>query len=50
MPAGAVIDPADLVSVALDGLEAGEVEIFDSLGRKAKEYLSGPPTSFPFAV
>ncbi|MCG7593874.1 SDR family NAD(P)-dependent oxidoreductase [Mycobacterium sp. PSTR-4-N] len=47
---GAVIDPADLVSVALDGLEAGEVEIFDALGRKAKESLSGPPTSFPFAV
>ncbi|TRW81448.1 SDR family NAD(P)-dependent oxidoreductase [Mycolicibacterium sp. 018/SC-01/001] len=47
---GAVIDPADLVTVALDGLEADEVEIFDSLGRTAKQALSGPPISFPFAV
>ncbi len=47
---GAVIDPADLVTVALDGLEAGEVEIFDALGRKAKALLSGPPTAFPFEV
>ncbi|MEH3143201.1 MAG: SDR family NAD(P)-dependent oxidoreductase [Mycobacterium kyogaense] len=47
---GAVIDPADLVTMALDGLEAGEVEIFDALGRKAKEMLSGPPVAFPFEV
>lgn len=49
-PEGSVIDPADLVAVALDGLEAGEVEILDALGHTAKETLSGPPSSFPFAV
>lgn len=49
-PEGSVIDPADLVAVALDGLEAGEVEILDALGHTAKKTLAGPPSSFPFAV
>ncbi|WP_224392466.1 SDR family NAD(P)-dependent oxidoreductase [Pseudonocardia sp. ICBG1293] len=36
-------DPADLVRLALDGLEPGEVEILDGLGARAKAALSGPP-------
>ncbi|WNG85338.1 SDR family NAD(P)-dependent oxidoreductase [Mycobacterium sp. ITM-2016-00317] len=42
-PDGAVIDPADLVRLALDGLEAGEIEIMDPLAIEAKATLSGPP-------
>jgi len=47
-PDGAVTDPADLVRLALDGLERDEVEIFDTLGRRAKETLAGPPVNFAF--
>ncbi|MGE2730759.1 SDR family NAD(P)-dependent oxidoreductase [Mycolicibacterium vaccae] len=43
---GAVIDPADLVRLALDGLEAGQIEILDPLAAAAKETLSGPPRAF----
>jgi NAD(P)-dependent dehydrogenase (short-subunit alcohol dehydrogenase family) len=43
---GAVIDPADLVRLALDGLEAGEIEIMDPLAVEAKAALSGPPRVF----
>jgi NAD(P)-dependent dehydrogenase (short-subunit alcohol dehydrogenase family) len=39
----AMTDPADLVRLALDGLEAGEIEILDGLGATAKATLSGPP-------
>lgn len=43
---GAVIDPADLVRLALDGLEAGEIEIMDPLAIEAKATLAGPPRAF----
>ncbi len=42
----ALIGPADLVRLALDGLEAGEIEIMDRIGAAAKATLSGPPTPF----
>ena len=45
-PVGAVMDPADLVALALDGLEAGSVEILDPLGVEAKATLAGPPRAF----
>lgn len=45
--ARAVIDPADLVRLALDGLEAGDVEILDPIGAEAKAMLAGPPQTFP---
>ncbi|SBS76068.1 Short-chain dehydrogenase/reductase SDR [uncultured Mycobacterium sp.] len=45
-PEGAVTDPADLARLALDGLEAGDVEILDRLGAAAKATLSGPPRAF----
>jgi NAD(P)-dependent dehydrogenase (short-subunit alcohol dehydrogenase family) len=40
---GALIEPADLVRLALDGLQAGEVEVLDPLGVQAKAKLAGPP-------
>lgn len=43
---GAVIDPADLVRLALDGLEAGEIEILDPMAVEAKATLAGPPQAF----
>jgi len=43
---GVVMDPADLVRLALDGLEAGEIEILDSLAVEAKASLAGPPRAF----
>lgn len=42
----AMNDPAELVRLALDGLEAGEVEILDRYGREAKASLAGPPRAF----
>ena len=45
-PDGAVMDPADLVRLALDGLEAGDIEILDPIGVEAKAALSGPPRAF----
>jgi short-subunit dehydrogenase len=42
-PEGAVTEPDALVELALDGLEAGEIEIADALGLKAKATLAGPP-------
>ncbi|WP_396927544.1 SDR family NAD(P)-dependent oxidoreductase [Mycolicibacterium sp.] len=45
-PDGAVTEPAALVELALDGLEAGEIEIADAIGRRAKATLSGPPQAF----
>jgi NAD(P)-dependent dehydrogenase (short-subunit alcohol dehydrogenase family) len=43
-PAGAVMDPADLVRLALDGLEAGAVEILvDPIAVEAEAALAGPP-------
>ncbi|MDV3126505.1 SDR family NAD(P)-dependent oxidoreductase [Mycobacterium sp. 21AC1] len=46
LPRDAVMDPADLVRLALDGLDAGEIEILDPLGVSAKASLSGPPRAF----
>lgn len=48
LPEGAVMDPADLVRLALDGLEAGEIEILDRLGVESKATLAGPPRAFAF--
>ncbi|MGV9799667.1 SDR family NAD(P)-dependent oxidoreductase [Mycobacterium sp. NPDC003449] len=45
-PEGSVSDPADLARFALDGLEAGEIEIVDRIGAEAKANLSGPPRAF----
>ncbi|GAA4668321.1 SDR family NAD(P)-dependent oxidoreductase [Frondihabitans cladoniiphilus] len=46
LPDGAMTDPADLARLALDGLEAGEVEILDAMGAAAKASLVGPPRAF----
>lgn len=43
---GVVQDPADLVRLALDGLEAGDIEILDTMGVEAKAALAGPPRAF----
>ncbi|MCV7420493.1 SDR family NAD(P)-dependent oxidoreductase [Mycobacterium yunnanensis] len=45
----AVIAPADIVALALDGLEAGDVEVLDPAGVSAKATLSGPPQIFPLS-
>ena len=45
----AMNDPADLARRALDGLEAGELEVFDDYGAIAKASLSGPPRAFDLA-
>ncbi|MET0698842.1 MAG: SDR family NAD(P)-dependent oxidoreductase [Mycobacterium sp.] len=45
-PDGAVTEPADLVRLALDGLEAGDIEIVDRLAADAKASLAGPPRAF----
>lgn len=50
LPEDAMIEPADLVRLALDGLEAGEVEILDRLGADAKATLAGPPRVFDLAA
>jgi hypothetical protein len=46
LPDGAVTEPADLVRLALDGLEAGEIEILDGFATEAKATLAGPPRAF----
>lgn len=43
---GAVTAPEDLVRLALDGLEADDIEILDAMGADAKAALSGPPRAF----
>jgi short-subunit dehydrogenase len=48
LPEGAMNDPAELVRLALDGLEAGDIEILDRYGVDAKASLSGPPRAFSF--
>lgn len=45
-PDSRVIDPADIVRLALDGLAAGEIEVLDPIGAEAKAALSGPPRAF----
>jgi hypothetical protein len=49
-PEGVMIDPANLVRLALDGLEAGDVEILDRLGAVARATVSGPPQAFDLAA
>lgn len=46
LPEGAVLDPAELVRMALDGLAAGDVEILDPMAVEAKASLAGPPRAF----
>lgn len=50
LPQGTMNDPADLARLALDGLEAGEIEILDRFGVTAKASLSGPPIAFDLAA
>ncbi|GAA0344452.1 SDR family NAD(P)-dependent oxidoreductase [Actinoallomurus spadix] len=50
LPEEVMNEPADLVRLALDGLEAGEVEILDRLGADAKATLAGPPRAFDLAA
>lgn len=46
LPEELLNQPADLARIALDGLEAGDVEILDDFGRQAKASLAGPPQAF----
>lgn len=50
LPEDAMNDPADLARLALDGLEAGQVEILDRLGAEAKAALTGEPRAFDLAA
>jgi len=50
LPEDVMNDPADLVRLALDGLEAGDLEILDRLGAEAKATLTGPPQAFDLAA
>lgn len=43
---GVMNEPADLVNLALDGLEAGDVEVLDRFGAAVKAVLCGPPQAF----
>ena len=45
LPEEHVNEPADLARMALDGLEAGEVEIIDRMSVDAKAALAGPPVT-----
>ncbi|AKS36517.1 SDR family NAD(P)-dependent oxidoreductase [Mycolicibacterium goodii] len=45
LPEELMNDPADLARMALDGLEAGEIEIVDQLGAQTKAALAGPPVA-----
>jgi NAD(P)-dependent dehydrogenase (short-subunit alcohol dehydrogenase family) len=46
LPADRVNDPATLAHFALDGIEAGDIEILDAFGVDAKATLAGPPRAF----
>lgn len=46
LPEHLLNQPEDLARIALDGLEAGEIEILDQFGADAKATLSGPPKAF----
>ena len=50
IPEDVMNEPADLVRLALDGLEAGKVEILDRIGADAKATLTGPPRAFDLAA
>ncbi|MFE5113652.1 hypothetical protein [Streptomyces sp. NPDC056663] len=43
-------DPATLACLALDGIEAGEIEILDGLSVEAKAALAGLPRAFDLAA
>ncbi|MGE2715527.1 SDR family NAD(P)-dependent oxidoreductase [Mycolicibacterium litorale] len=43
LPEGVVLEPAEIVRLALDGLEAGSIEILDPLAVETKAALAGPP-------
>ncbi|MEU8224145.1 SDR family NAD(P)-dependent oxidoreductase [Kribbella sp. NPDC048915] len=43
LPEELMYDPADIARLALDGLEAGRLEIMDDLALQLKAALSGPP-------
>jgi NAD(P)-dependent dehydrogenase (short-subunit alcohol dehydrogenase family) len=47
---GVMNEPADLARLALDGIEAGDLEILDAIGADAKSTLSGPPRAFDLAA
>jgi short-subunit dehydrogenase len=49
LPEEVMIEPVDLVRLALDGLEAGEVEVLDRIGADVKATLTGPPRAFDLA-
>ncbi|MGW5722571.1 SDR family NAD(P)-dependent oxidoreductase [Amycolatopsis sp. NPDC003865] len=50
LPEEVMIDPADLARTALDGLEAGDIEILDHIGAEAKATLTGAPRTFDLAA
>ena len=51
LPSGVVNEPDELARLALDGIEAGEIEILDRQSAEAKAALSGPPRPFdPAAI
>lgn len=43
LPEGALDDPAHVVALGLDGLEAGEIEVVHGFAVHAKAALTGPP-------
>lgn len=49
LPEEVMNEPADLVRLALDGLEAGEVEIMNAIAVESKTALAGPPRAFDLA-
>lgn len=49
LPEDVMIEAADLVRLALDGVEAGDVEILDSISADLKASLTGPPRAFDLA-
>ena len=51
LPSGVVNEPDELARLALDGIEAGEIEILDRQSAEAKAALAGPPRPFdPAAI
>ncbi|AMM20468.1 short-chain dehydrogenase [Frondihabitans sp. PAMC 28766] len=49
LPEHLLIEPAALARLALDGLEAGDVEILDPMSAEAKKTLAGPSLAFDLA-
>jgi short-subunit dehydrogenase len=47
---GVMNEPADIVRLALDGLEAGHLEILDQMAIDAKASLAGPPRALDLAA